>query len=140
MNYKFIIRFDIGRFEVIIWRKLDETYEMTSINKLQNLGSINTLENLGSGIAGGWNNLDIENLDDFAMEAANAAIGHGKKLLEDLGTFKKIIVAQMQVVAGINYKFHLEFMAGDGGRVHFEIIVWRKLNGTYLVTSANVVN
>jgi len=56
------------------------------------------------------------------------------------GQFSSIEFAQSQVVAGTNYKFHLQFFAGDGGRIHYEVVIWRQLSGTYVLTSAQVAN
>jgi len=130
INYKFVLKFDVGVFEVTTVRLLDGSVEVSQIVLLQTLG-----------VPGGWSQLDSNNLDQFAEEAANMAISNVKGLLQSSnGQFSSIEFAQSQVVAGINYKFHLQFFAGDGGRIHYEVVVWRQLSGTYVVTSAQEAN
>lgn len=132
INYKFVIAFDIGRFEVVVWKRLDGSLQVTQTTQLSQRRL---------GVAGGWSQLDANNLDDFAKRAANAAIGTVKQLLQSSnGQYDSIITVQSQVVAGINYKFHMQFVMGDGGRVHYEVVVWRKLDGSYVVTSCLVAN
>jgi hypothetical protein len=133
-NYNFRLEFstDDGTtyYEVIVWRKLDGTYKITSANQKTLLG-----------VDGGWSQLDSNNLDQYAEEAANMAIANVKILLQSSnGQFSSIEFAQSQVVAGTNYKFHLQFFAGDGGRIHYEVVIWRQLSGTYVLTSAQVAN
>ena len=130
-NYKFVIIFDIGKFEVIVWKKLDGTFQVTQTTELK--------KKLGQ-ITGGWSELDVSNLDDSAKSAANAAIGKVKGLLKDaFGQFDSILVAQIQIVAGINYKFHLAFKTTEGD-AHYEVVVWKQLSGTYKVTNVQVAN
>lgn len=128
MNYKFVLNFDIGRFEVVVWRKVDGSYKVTSANKLKGLG------------VGGWTLLDVNNLEYDAKEASDFAVVHGTNLLSNSGIFSQIVDAQKQIVAGVNYKFHLEFTGRDGNKTNLEIVVWKKLDGTYVVTSADAIN
>lgn len=130
-NYKFILAFSNGdSLSVTIWRRLDGSFQVTNISQAKRLG-----------LAGGWTSLDANGLDAWAKEAANAAIGHVKVLLQSTnGQFDSIEFAASQVVAGINYKFHLQFFGVDGGRIHYEVVVWRQLSGNYVVTSALVAN
>lgn len=138
-NYKFHLQFFTGsgsrvHFEVTVWSKLDGSFQVTKVLQANDA-------RLGGAITGGWSQLDVQTLDDTAKQAANMAIGHVKGLLKSSnGQFNSIEFAQSQVVAGINYKFHLQFFAGDGGRIHYEVVVWKQLNGTFKVTSALVAN
>ena len=130
-NYKFIIAFSNGdSVSVTVWRRLDGSFQVTNVALVKKLG-----------VAGGWTNLDANSLDAWAEEAANAAVGHVKVLLQSTnGQFDSIEFAASQVVAGTNYKFHLQFFGADGGRIHYEVVVWRQLSGKYVVTSALVAN
>lgn len=125
INYKFVIAFDLGRFEVVVFRRLDGTFKVTQTTQLNNR----------LGVAGGWSQLDANNLDADAKRAANFAIGAIRsQFASSEQKFNSVINAQSQVVAGINYKFHIEFTIG-GGRVHFEVVVWKQLDGSLKVTS-----
>jgi len=134
INYKFLLEFMTPKdakidFLVDICRKPDGTYQVT----------YNWVEGV---LHAKWIKLDAQNLDTYAEQAANMAIAQVTKLLQSVnGQFDSIETARSQVVvAGINYQFHLQFFGSDGGRVHYEVIVWRQVSGTYVVTSTQIVN
>lgn len=86
-------------------------------------------------LPGGYANADVTNAQ--VQEAANFAI---QQL--NAGTLVKIISAQSQVVAGVNYKMQLLIAATNGQQVTYEVIVFVPLpvtNDPMQLTSAELL-
>lgn len=133
VNYKLVLKFEEGRFQIVIWKQLDGSLSVTNVKELQSIA-------LFVGV-GGWSPLDANNLDTDAKKAAGVAVEAVRALLGKYkGEFGNILRAETQVVAGINYRFHLQFKLTGGSEVHHEVVVWRKLDGSHVVTSVAVAN
>lgn len=79
-------------------------------------------------LAGGFSS--ISTTDEWALAAAKSAVSaHDAKL-----QFQSIEHAERQVVAGLNYKLTLR-VADAGKTRRADVVVWRKLDGTYALTS-----
>jgi len=76
-------------------------------------------------IAGGWQAADPAS--EAVQDAAKYAL---TQLPAGHGALAKVRTAQMQVVAGINFRMVLQLSDGT----IFEAMVWRKLDGSYALT------
>lgn len=76
-------------------------------------------------LVGGWHPAD----PDAATKAARFALPH---LKEKRPRLRRILTAEQQIVAGVNYRLTLLLRNGHRWRV----TVWRKLDGEMVVTEA----
>jgi len=88
-------------------------------------------------IPGGWAEVPVT--DKQVMEAAEAACKAEAKALQKDGkapsiALSRVLKAQHQVVAGMNYRLTLE-VTSDGKKRPAEVIIWRKLSGEHNLTS-----
>jgi len=90
-----------------------------------------------SQVAGGYmkaetDDLEVANAANFAMKAEEAILRKDNK--DAMLSLIKILEAGKQVVAGVNYKMKLKVNI-DGKEKTAEVIVWKKLDGSYELTS-----
>ncbi len=78
-------------------------------------------------VAGGWS--AASPTDAGVLAAAQAATS---QLGPAGATLKRVLAAQQQVVAGLNYQ--LDLMLTDGSR--WRVTVWRRLDGGHELTSS----
>lgn len=110
-----------GRATATVWKKLDGTLAVTDSRWIEKPAAPTDM------VAGGFSKLAPS--DEGAQAAAKAvaaAIGEG-------WTLGKVVTAQSQVVAGINYKLTLNLTKG-GEKKKASATVWRKLDGSFEVT------
>jgi len=82
-------------------------------------------------IAGGYSpaeiNSEVGKVAEFAVKAQAKATGKPLQLV-------KILKADRQVVAGLNYRLEIE--VADGSRhIKARVVVWKKLDGSLALTS-----
>lgn len=82
-------------------------------------------------LPGGWSALDP--LAEDAQEAARFAVQTYAVAQRSRVLYKDVIEAQVQVVAGMNFKLTLQVMH-DARKRTSRVTVWRQLNGTYQLT------
>lgn len=148
INYRFVLDYmdsslginDFHEYEALVWRKVgnnNEEYEFSVYSLTRGLSQ----KTLGAPLEGGWNILDLENLNIEAKKALDFGISGLKNILKDHSPkLLKVRSAYYQIVAGINYRFVLDFMdssLGINDYHQYEAIVWRKIgenNGEYELT------
>lgn len=89
----------------------------------------------GAQMAGGWQEASTGDVGvRIAAEAAVNTLARktGQKLKLD-----RIVSARTQVVAGTNYGLLLQVAGTSGGAKMLDAVVWKKLDGTYLLTKAD---
>jgi len=103
------------------------------------VGGIIQPASAGTNLCGGWSEAFITN--DWVTSAANFAIKAQEQVMSKENPVKpvslsltEIVQAKQQVVAGMNYGLRLKVKC-DGVAREAEVIVWRKLNGEYVLTS-----
>ncbi len=85
-------------------------------------------------LAGGYSSVeidpDVRKVADFAVRARSENAGKPLRLV-------KILKAERQVVAGLNFRLAIEIADGDKSFVA-HAVVWKKLDGSMVLTSWNI--
>jgi len=74
--------------------------------------------------------------DCMIQEAAEFALGEISKIENAQLQLKQIISAERQVVSGLNYRLDLD-LTKNNQPLRMRAIVWRKLDGSMVLTSCN---
>lgn len=92
-----------------------------------------------STLVGGWT--PIKNLTDpHLKELGGFAVAEHDKVANERLEFVKVVKADRQVVAGMNYRLVLEVKDGNGKVVQYQAVVWEKAgSGSRQLTSFNRV-
>lgn len=83
-------------------------------------------------MVGAWSKADVINaeVEEVATKAVSLRAEESGEALE----FQEVLAAQMQVVAGVNYRLTLR-VEDSGKERTASAIVWKKLDGTCELTS-----
>jgi hypothetical protein len=138
VNFKVTVQGDFGDKTVLIsavvFKSLQGTYSISSFD----IHSSNTQEVLAS--VGGYQPVDttspdIQNAANWLWEQVAQVVGSGIDL--SIGNNLKIVSAQEQVVAGINYKITV---SGNfaGKTVVVDAVIFKNLQGVYSLSSYDI--
>lgn len=87
-------------------------------------------------IAGGVSETAIQDADVKA--AADYAVATLANQSKEPLTLKKIIAAKSQIVAGTNY--YLTLQVAGAKTTQLDVVIWKKLDGTYELTKSTWLN
>jgi len=95
--------------------------------------------NIHAEAAGGYTKAEVDDVEvanaaNFAMKAKQDLIRKDDK--DANVSLVEILEASRQVVAGVNYKMKVKVNVNDRDRIA-EIVVWKKLDGSYELSSWN---
>lgn len=82
-------------------------------------------------VVGGYSKADVK--DKEVVEAGQFAVKEQAKKTNSKIELIKVVRADRQVVAGMNYKLRLEIKTGDQLSL-VNVVVWKKLDGTHALT------
>lgn len=82
-------------------------------------------------VVGGYSKADVK--DKEVVDAAQFAVREQAKKTKSKIELIKVVRADRQVVAGMNYKLRLEIKTGDQLSL-VNVVVWKKLDGTHALT------
>ena len=131
VNYRLVLKVktnnQIEKWAVVLYRRFDNTYTLTSCQKIE----APKLPKRPGPLAGGYRVQDVTKPE--IIEVANKAVEMLKKQTPDI-ELVKIVSAATQVVAGLNYRFVLEVKTNNEIE-KWTVVVYRSLKNTYMITS-----